>query len=69
MEEKLWSDCSEEERKEVNEISKRIKRLNKYLKAGYLSAKGYEYFRKELEKEINKIEKKYSERNSTDRNT
>lgn len=64
MTEKLWSECSPEEHQEVNALSKRIKKLKKYLALGYLSKQGEEYFTRELMKDINKTERKYRDGDS-----
>lgn len=61
MTEKLWSECSPEEHQEVNALSKRIKKLKKYLSLGYLSKQGEEYFTRELLKDINRTEKRWRE--------
>ena len=61
MTEKLWSECSPEEHQEVNALSKRIKKLKKYLSLGYLSKQGKEYFTRELLKDINRTEKRWRE--------
>ena len=61
MTEKLWSECSPEEHQEVNALSKRIKKLKKYLALGYLSKQGEEYFTRELLKDINRTEKRWRE--------
>lgn len=59
MNEKYWSDCSKEEREDVSKLEKRKRKLMKYISLGYLSAQGEEYFKKELDKEIKKTEKKW----------
>lgn len=61
MTEKLWCECSPEEHQEVNALSKRIKKLKKYLSLGYLSKQGEEYFTRELLKDINRTEKRWRE--------
>ena len=57
--EKMWSDCSKEEHEEVRALSKRVRKLKKYIALGYLSEVGKAYFTKELDREIKQTERKY----------
>ena len=57
--EKLWSDCSKEEHKDARILEKRKRKLEKYISLGYLTKQGEEYFKKDLLKDVNRIEKRY----------
>ena len=60
--EKMWpGDASMEEREDVRKIEKRTRMLKKWIKMGYLTKQGEDYFRNELLKEVKKTEKKYRE--------
>lgn len=59
MTEKLLSECSAQERDEISRLEKRIRKLKKYISLGYLTEEGKKYFRKELLKDVNKVERKY----------
>lgn len=59
MTEKLWSECSPEEKAEVSKLEKQKKKLMKYIGLGYLSKEGEKYFKKELDKLIKRTERKY----------
>lgn len=57
--EKLWSECTPEEKAEVSKLEKQKKKLMKYIGLGYLSKEGEKYFKKELDKLIMRTERKY----------
>lgn len=57
--EKMWSDCSAEERDEVAKLEKQKRKLMKYISLGYLSKEGEKYFKHELDKLIVRTERKY----------
>ena len=64
MTEKLWSECSPEEKAEVSKLEKQKKKLMKYIGLGYLSKEGEKYFKKELDKLIRRTERKYRDGDS-----
>ena len=66
MTEKLWSECSPEEKAEVSKLEKQKKKLMKYIGLGYLSKEGEKYFKKELDKLIRRTERKYREQDKRD---
>lgn len=56
---KEWSECTAQEKDEVRELEKRIRKLKKYISLGYLTEEGKKYFTSELEKDIKRTEKRY----------
>lgn len=58
--EKLWKDCSAEEKAEVKEIEQEQKYLKEQFKMGAISHRKYSYRLTKLIKKLDEIEKKYS---------
>ena len=58
--EKLWKDCSAEEKAEVKEIEKEQKYLKEQFKMGAISHRKYSYRLTMLIKKLDEIERRYS---------
>ena len=56
---KLWSDCSKEEKKEVREVAKECKYLKEQYLMGAISHRKYSYRITKLKKRLDEIERKY----------
>ena len=57
--EKLWSECSKEEKSEVRQIEKERDGLKEQFKMGAISHRKYSYRMTMLEKKLDQIEQKY----------
>lgn len=58
--EKLWKDCSAEEKAEVKEIEQEQKYLKEQFKMGAISHRKYSYRLTMLIKKLDEIERRYS---------
>lgn len=61
MKEKLWSECSKEEQREVNNLERRIKYAHKKRMKGEYTHEQYMVIWKKLNKEIDEVERKYDD--------
>lgn len=59
MKEKLWKDCSKEEKHEVKLIEREIKDLKDDFKSGRIDEEQYNQKKKKILKKIDEVEKKY----------
>ena len=59
--EKLWKDCSKEEKEAVKEIENEQKYLKEQFKMGAISHRKYSYKLTMLMKKLDEIEKKYAD--------
>ena len=69
MTEKLWTECSKEERDEIKHWGAKRKALKATYQMGYLTPAGYEYYKEILGKELDDIESKYNEEDISDRDS
>ena len=59
--EKLWSECSAEEKAEVKQIEKEQKALREQFKMGAISHRKYSYRLTRLMRRLDEVERKYAE--------
>jgi hypothetical protein len=59
--EKLWSECSAEEKAEVRAIDKERKALKVQFLAGAITHRKYSYRLTRLEKKLNEVQRKYDD--------
>ena len=63
--EKLWEECSKEEKAEYRKLEKRKEKLMKIIELGFLTKAGEEYFKKDLDNEVQKLERKWRRKKQT----
>ena len=56
---RLLSECSKEEQSEIRKLERRKKQLQMIIDLGYLTKEGEAFFKKDLDDEIVRIERKY----------
>lgn len=56
---KLWEECSNEEKEEYKKLEKKKEKLMKIIELGFLTKTGEEYFKKDLDDQIKRLERKW----------